>query len=183
MQSECTHPAEHMVCWTSTQYPHRLCVTGLVQRCACVCAVHVNSYLCCAYAWCTLCVAMWPEVMLCSVTFCWWYVHATAPCPARAVAQARPTMPCICLVTRCCYKSIQVGVWLIGKSCSCSRLCFWLCSWNVIWPWQANLRVNCASSYLRTVSCMLHEPNDWFICVYSLQAMETYVRLLLGFGT
>jgi len=31
MPSQCRCPAEHMVCWTSVQYPHRLCVTGILQ--------------------------------------------------------------------------------------------------------------------------------------------------------
>jgi len=34
-------PAEHcMVCWTSVQYPYRLCVTGLLLTTILVCVVH-----------------------------------------------------------------------------------------------------------------------------------------------
>jgi len=49
MPSQSTSAAEHMVCWTSVQYPHRLCVTALLQLAKLitvpVCAIH-NTFSC-----------------------------------------------------------------------------------------------------------------------------------------
>ena len=60
---------------------------------------------------------LWPEVVLCSITF-WWqscrvYVHTPAPCSAHALAQARPTMWCIHLVIIASV-FICLLAWLVG---------------------------------------------------------------------
>ena len=87
-----TCPAQHMVRWTSVQYPHRLCMTGLLQL-ACVsftCVVHCMVVL--------FLFALRPEVVLCSITLWWQSCTATPLRPAHVVAQAHPTMPCIRLL-------------------------------------------------------------------------------------
>ena len=104
MPSQSKFSAEHMVCWTSVQYPHRLCVTGLLQlpKCTVPVCVVLNTFIC---VQCVVHIAM-HVLSFCCLRLCYVqsctiddsHVHATAPCCSCAVTQACPTMSCICLV-------------------------------------------------------------------------------------
>jgi len=110
-----------MVCWTSTQYPHRLRMTGLLQLAwPTVLLAICCTYLTCVFMCTCICVvdfvSLWAWGCAILVTFCWWYVHATAPRLAHVVAQACPTMSCIRLVI---LYSFENGPWLAANLSSC----------------------------------------------------------------
>ena len=80
------YPNRLAICdWTSASLTHSSdCVQGRRQVCMSVGERGGGGGLCMCMS--VNCVALWPEVVLCSVKFCLQYVHATAPCPACAVA-------------------------------------------------------------------------------------------------
>ena len=119
MPAQSTFCVEHVVWWTSAQYPYRLCVTGplhpskLTDPVAMLyivsyfntCVAHIAMYVFTFVSFCCL--------RLCYVHLCTWYLMTLMcmqlpPC-SRPVAQARPKMSCIRLVYIYCH---SLGNWI-----------------------------------------------------------------------
>ena len=92
VHATCTHPAEHMACWTSVQHLYTSCdVSVRLFQLACItsCLVHFV----CDISW----PAMFSHILMSHVDYVG-HVHANASWSAYALTQAHLTMPCIRLV-------------------------------------------------------------------------------------